>query len=106
MRYICLFILMLMILTGCVANEETQDDLEGIMRNVLTHELNQIEPGHLEQVNNWLDNARKTGEEGQYFTHSFNDDTSDYMYAYVYGKGYSDYEVSFIYNRSDSNNNM
>lgn len=105
MRNIFLFILLLIILTGCTTNEENQDDyLEGIMRNVFVHELNEVEPEHLEQVNNWLANARQSGEDGQYYIYSFNDDSSDYMYSYVYGKGYSDYEVSFIYNRSDSKN--
>ncbi|MOA51898.1 hypothetical protein D3C78_1751070 [compost metagenome] len=49
-------------------------------------------------------NARETGEEGRYFILQANTEDKDTMYSYVYRKGYSNYEVSFIYDPSDTIN--
>jgi hypothetical protein len=49
-----------------------------------------------------LANAKETGVDGQYFL--YQDSTKDNAYSYVYRKGYADYEVSFIYDPSDSTN--
>lgn len=80
------------------------EHLDDILPTVFTYELNQIEPEHSREVNEWLTKARQSGEVGKYFIHSFNNDTDEYMYTYVYEKGYSDYEVSFIYNPKDLQN--
>ena len=42
-----------------------------------------------------------TGEEGQYFTFQNGSESAEYMYSYIYRKGYSNYEVSFIYDITD-----
>jgi len=102
MRNILLLLLMVIIMSGCTNNQENEVDvMEKLMENVITHQLNEVEPEHRDEVNKWLSDAKLNGEEGQYYTKSYSDETSEFMYSYVYGKGYSDYEVSFIYTSSD-----
>lgn len=97
-----LLIVMLLILSACSKSEEkTTAQLDDILANVYTYELNQVEAEHSQQVNDWMTKATQTGEMGQYHIHSFNNDTDEYVYTYVYGRGYSDYEVSFVYNPDD-----
>lgn len=66
--------------------------------------MNEIEPEHTEKINQWLAQARQTGIEEQFFTNTIRDDSSEYMYSYVYGKGYTDYEVSFLFNSKEPTN--
>ncbi|MFF3923144.1 hypothetical protein [Paenibacillus lactis] len=94
----------MLLMTGCSGKEAKVPDLDQRMTKVISYELNQVEPEHSEQVRDWLAKARQTGKEGQFFVHSFGKDTDDYMYNYVYRKGSSDYEVSFIYNPDDPRN--
>ncbi|WFA16988.1 hypothetical protein ERY13_06400 [Paenibacillus mucilaginosus] len=72
------------------------------MNSIISYKLNEVEDEHTETVNQWLANAKETGAEGQYFL--YQNSTKDNAYSYVYRKGYSDYEVSFIYDPSDSTN--
>jgi len=106
MKYWITLMLLLFLLTGCSTNsqENKVDYLESVIGNVFTHELNHIEPEHQGEINNWLNSARKSGEEGHYFIKSLEDVTGENLYTYVYGKGYTDYEVVFIYNRRDNGN--
>ncbi|MDR9856455.1 hypothetical protein RJP21_22895 [Paenibacillus sp. VCA1] len=76
---------------------------ESTMNTIINYKLNTVEEEHSSEINKWLANARETGEEGQYFTYSYSDNTKENMYLYVYRKGYRNYEVSFIYDPSDSN---
>jgi len=101
MRNLVLIFSLILVIAGCSAQKEQQkNNLESSMNAVLNYKLNEIEDVHIDKVSQWLDNARRTGEEGQYFT--FQDNTEDYIYSYVYRKGYSNYEVSFIYDQNDT----
>ncbi|OOC62597.1 hypothetical protein BBD40_12440 [Paenibacillus ihbetae] len=102
MKYIIGFILLILLMTGCSGKEANVPDLDNRMSKVFSYELNQVEPEHSEQVRDWLAKARQSGKEGQFFVHSFRNDTDEYMYNYVYRKGASDYEVSFIYSPDDT----
>lgn len=87
-------------ITGCSDQEEQhKNDLETAMGAVFSYKLNKIEEEHKDKVNKWLAEARETAEEGQYYI--FQESINDYMYSYVYRKGYTQYEVSFIYNPGD-----
>ncbi|NMO96595.1 hypothetical protein [Paenibacillus lemnae] len=72
------------------------------MSELVSYELDQIEPKHEERIRDWLNDVQQNGGEKEYFIHSFDNETADNMYAYVYGKGFTDYEVSFIYNTSNN----
>ncbi|GIQ70411.1 hypothetical protein DUZ99_19625 [Xylanibacillus composti] len=100
MRKLFSIVILMTLISGCSTEKEQEIyDLESSMVEVFHYELDVVEPGHADEVNQWLENARLTGESGQYFI--YQDNTREDLYAYVYGKGYSDYEVAFIYNPKD-----
>src|SRR5690554_3606602 len=103
MRYRISMIMLLIFIIGCsTKSEKSKADLKSVMSSVITHELNQVEPEHKEEIEKWLNNARKSSEKGQYFTNSLENETGEYLYTYVYGEGYTDYEVAFIYNQQST----
>jgi hypothetical protein len=102
MKKIWLIMIVVIILSGCTATREKEErSLGSIMKNIITHELNEVEPEHKDEVNEWLADARLNGTEGQFYIKAYSDETSEFKYSYIYGKGYSDYEVSFSYTSSD-----
>lgn len=103
MRNLILILLCVLVVTGCSIQKEPQnEDLVSAMAGVVSYELNTVEEEHVEKLNQWLANARETGEVGQYFIYQDGTNKED-MYSYVYRKGYTDFEVSFIYNPGDPN---
>lgn len=69
------------------------------MNSIYSIKTNIIEAEHKDKVNQWLADARKNGKEGQYFIYQV--ETSKVIFSYVYRKGYTNYEVSFIYDPSE-----
>lgn len=98
-RWILVSSLCLALLAGCSAgavHDETGHSL-GRLQDLYTYELNAAEPEHAEQVEEWLREAKADSEDRQMFLLTIGDDRSDMAYAYIYGKGYRDYEVTFVY---------
>ena len=93
-----IFLLMFMI-AGCSEREEINLDIN--MKRIFDYKVHEVGAVQSDDINKWLTNARMTGEEGQYFTYQDVREDEDYTYSYVYRKGYSNYEVSFIYEPSD-----
>lgn len=93
-------LLIVILITGCAGkNESAQED---DMDNIYSTELNTIEPEHIEEITKWLDESRDGAEQKQYYIYSVEDDKSGYSYQYVYGKGFTDYEVALIHSKSQS----
>lgn len=100
--FILMFSMVILVISGCSSQKNQELNVESSMNSIISYKLNEVEDEHTEKVNQWLANAKETGAEGQYFL--YQDSTKDNAYSYVYGKGYSDYEVSFIYDPSDPTN--
>lgn len=101
MRAVVTIITFIFIISGCSKSEEQKINvLEKNMSEVIDYKLNSVVEAHTTEVNQWLANARENGIEGQYFM--LQDKYEDKMYSYVYRKGYSNYEVSFIYDPNDT----
>jgi len=102
MRYLAraLIFLFLFIIAGCSEQEDVNLDVS--MERIFDYKIHEVEAVQSDDIKKWLNNARTTGDEGQYFTYQDVSEGEDYTYSYVYRKGYSDYEVSFIYEPSDS----
>lgn len=95
-------LLIIILITECAGkNESTQE--EDDMNRIYSIELNSIEPEHVDKVSTWLDKSRIEAKEKQYLLYSVKDDSSEYSYEYVYGKGFTDYEVTLIHSKSQSN---
>lgn len=104
MRNLVLILSFVLVISGCsIQKEQQKEDLASAMDGVISYKLNAVEEEHAEKLNQWLANARETGEIGQYFIYQDGTNKED-LYSYVYRKGYTDYEVSFIYDPSDPNN--
>jgi len=101
MRYLArvLIFLFMFMIAGCSEKEEINLDIS--MGRILDYKIHEAGAVQSDDIKKWLTNARMTGEEGQYFTYQDVSEGEDYTYSYVYRKGYSDYEVSFIYEPSD-----
>lgn len=96
------FVLVLLVMPGCSNSDEEvlpSDELANSMRAIFEYKLNGVLENQSDELMRWLTNARNTGEDGQYFMKQ--EAMDGRMYTYVYRKGYSDYEVSFIYDPSD-----
>lgn len=94
-----LILSLVLIIMGCSTEEKV--NLEDSMNAIIDYKLYEVGSEQSDKVKQWLTNARLTGEEGQYFIFQDGSEDKDYMYSYVYRKGYSDYEVSFIYDPTD-----
>ncbi|MGF7048610.1 hypothetical protein J2T13_003118 [Paenibacillus sp. DS2015] len=97
--FIMLFVL---IFSGCSTEEKV--NLEDSMNAIIDYKLHEVGSEQSDEVKKWLANAILTGVEGQYFIFQDGSEGKDYMYSYVYRKGYSDYDVSFIYEPTDQSN--
>ncbi|MFC6333145.1 hypothetical protein ACFP56_10970 [Paenibacillus septentrionalis] len=102
MRYLlkALIISFILIISGCATQGAVNLDVK--MAHIIDYKLYDVGADLSDDVNKWLINARMSGEEGQYFIYQFANKDKRYMNSYVYRKGSSDYEVSFIYDPSDS----
>ncbi|MGZ7444300.1 hypothetical protein [Paenibacillus sp. TH7-28] len=92
----------LFVICGCSTQEKV--NLEDSMKAVIEYKQYEVGSEQPDEVKQWLDNVRSTGGEGRYFILQDHDKGEDYVYSYVYRKGSSDYEVSFIYDPSDESN--
>lgn len=96
------FAMMLLVLPGCSNSDDKEapsDELANSMKAIFDYKINGVLESQSDELTRWLANARNSGEDGQYFMKQ--EAKGNRMYTYVYRKGYSDYEVSFIYEPSD-----
>ncbi|TYA13514.1 hypothetical protein FRY98_12760 [Paenibacillus faecis] len=89
----------LIVICGCSTQKEV--NLEDRMKGVIEYKQYEVGAEQSDEVKQWLDQVRSTGEEDRYFILQDPDEDEGYVYSYVYRKGSSDYEVSFIYDPSD-----
>lgn len=102
LRLIICFLSVLLLITGCSNKNELEH--ENYIDEIFSYQINTIEPRHVEEVTKWLKTSKEDAGQRQYFIYSISDDKSEYSYKYIYGKGFTDYEVSLIYTKSRNNN--
>lgn len=96
------FFLVLILITGCSNSSNNANEKFFEIHDIYSYEYNSIEPEHHDTITEWLNEARQN-DSGGVSIHSISDDREQYGYKYIVGKGYKEFEITFVYSSDDMN---